>query len=96
MFRLLLQQESRDQIIRQHSRVIVKDQKVKMGEVDGANVLAAALKHQGVEYIFGVVGIPVIEVGMAAQAHGIKYVGCRNEQSVSAFSEQEYQRSFSR
>lgn len=32
--------------------------------------------------MFGVVGFPVIEVGMAAQAHGIKYIGCRNEQAV--------------
>lgn len=34
--------------------------------------------------MFGVVGFPIIEVGMAAQAHGIKYIGMRNEQSVSA------------
>ncbi|KAK0395188.1 hypothetical protein QR680_001163 [Steinernema hermaphroditum] len=32
--------------------------------------------------MFGIVGFPIIEVGMAAQAHGIKYVGCRNEQSA--------------
>ena len=38
---------------------------------------------QGVEYIFGIVGIPVIEVAYAAQAHGIKYIGMRNEQAVS-------------
>ena len=29
-----------------------------------------------------VVGIPVIEIAMMAQQHGIKYVGMRNEQSV--------------
>ena len=32
--------------------------------------------------MFGVVGSPSIEVGMAAQGHGIKYIGCRNEQAV--------------
>ncbi|VDO75038.1 unnamed protein product [Heligmosomoides polygyrus] len=32
--------------------------------------------------MFGVVGFPIIEVGMAAQAFGIKYVGCRNEQAA--------------
>uniref|UniRef100_A0AAR2JJS0 2-hydroxyacyl-CoA lyase n=1 Tax=Pygocentrus nattereri TaxID=42514 RepID=A0AAR2JJS0_PYGNA len=37
---------------------------------------------QNVEYMFGVVGVPVIEVAMAAQAAGIKYVGMRNEQAV--------------
>lgn len=34
------------------------------------------------EYMFGIVGVPVIEVAMAAQAAGIKYVGMRNEQAV--------------
>lgn len=37
---------------------------------------------QGVEYMFGIVGIPVIEVAYAAQAHEIKYIGMRNEQAV--------------
>ena len=37
---------------------------------------------QNVEYMFGIVGVPVIEVAMAAQAAGIKYVGMRNEQAV--------------
>uniref|UniRef100_A0AC34QUA3 Thiamine pyrophosphate enzyme N-terminal TPP-binding domain-containing protein n=1 Tax=Panagrolaimus sp. JU765 TaxID=591449 RepID=A0AC34QUA3_9BILA len=69
---------------RNHSKVVASDLKSRViGEIDGANVLAAALKNQGVEYVFGVVGIPVIEVGMAAQQHGIKYVGCRNEQSAA-------------
>ncbi|XP_048731281.2 2-hydroxyacyl-CoA lyase 1-like [Ostrea edulis] len=52
-------------------------------EIDGASVLAQALKAQGVEYMFGIVGIPVIEVAYAAQAHGIKYIGMRNEQAAS-------------
>uniref|UniRef100_A0A1A8RHV0 2-hydroxyacyl-CoA lyase n=1 Tax=Nothobranchius rachovii TaxID=451742 RepID=A0A1A8RHV0_9TELE len=34
--------------------------------------------------MFGIVGVPVIEVAMAAQAAGIKYVGMRNEQAVNA------------
>ena len=51
----------------------------------GASLLASALKSQGVEYMFGVVGIPVIEVAGAAQAEGIKYIGMRNEQSVRQF-----------
>ena len=32
------------------------------GETIGAGVLAAALKHAGVQWMFGVVGIPIIEV----------------------------------
>ena len=52
-------------------------------ELDGATLLAQALKTQGIEFMFGVVGIPVIEIAVAAQAAGIKYVGMRNEQAVS-------------
>lgn len=33
--------------------------------------------------MFGVVGIPVTEIALAAQELGIKYVGMRNEQAVS-------------
>ncbi|XP_069110665.1 2-hydroxyacyl-CoA lyase 1-like [Argopecten irradians] len=52
-------------------------------QVDGATVLARALKAQGVEYMFGIVGIPVIEIAGAAQKEGIKYIGMRNEQAAS-------------
>lgn len=34
------------------------------------------------EYVFGIIGIPVIELSMALQAAGLKYVGMRNEQSA--------------
>ena len=33
--------------------------------------------------MFGIVGVPVIEVAQASQAAGIKYVAMRNEQAVS-------------
>jgi 2-hydroxyacyl-CoA lyase 1 len=52
-------------------------------EIDGASVLVRSLKQQGVEYMFGVVGIPIVEVAMRAQQHGIKYIGMRNEQAAS-------------
>ncbi|XP_072288401.1 2-hydroxyacyl-CoA lyase 1-like [Eucyclogobius newberryi] len=50
--------------------------------ITGARVLAESLVAQKVEYMFGVVGVPIIEVAMAAQAVGIKYVGMRNEQAA--------------
>ncbi|XP_059909565.1 2-hydroxyacyl-CoA lyase 1 isoform X1 [Gadus macrocephalus] len=53
-----------------------------MDEVTGAQLIAEALKAQKVEYMFGIVGVPVIEVAMAAQAEGIRYLGMRNEQAV--------------
>lgn len=51
-------------------------------DINGANVIADALKEQGVEYVFGIVGFPVVEVAMAIQAAGIKYLGFRNEQAA--------------
>uniref|UniRef100_A0A4W5Q5J8 2-hydroxyacyl-CoA lyase n=1 Tax=Hucho hucho TaxID=62062 RepID=A0A4W5Q5J8_9TELE len=53
-----------------------------MEDVTGAQLIAEALKAQKVEYMFGIVGVPVIEVAMAAQASGIKYVGMHNEQAA--------------
>ena len=50
---------------------------------DGASVLARALKEQGVEIVFGVVGIPIVEVALALQDAGIQFIGTRNEQAVS-------------
>lgn len=38
--------------------------------------------QQGVEYVFGIVGFPVIELGMAMQQAGLKYIGMRNEQAA--------------
>ncbi|XP_055468193.1 2-hydroxyacyl-CoA lyase 1 isoform X2 [Psammomys obesus] len=51
-------------------------------QVSGAKVIAQALKTQDVEYIFGVIGIPVTEIALAAQELGIKYIGMRNEQAA--------------
>ncbi|GMS98529.1 hypothetical protein PENTCL1PPCAC_20704, partial [Pristionchus entomophagus] len=53
-----------------------------LSTMDGATIITKALKDQGVEYVFGVVGFPIIEVGVAAQAQGLKFVACRNEQSA--------------
>lgn len=54
-----------------------------MPEISGARVIARSLKQQGVEYMFGVVGFPVIPIAAAAQKEGIRYFGFRNEQAAS-------------
>ncbi|MPZ22740.1 MAG: oxalyl-CoA decarboxylase [Dehalococcoidia bacterium] len=54
-----------------------------MGEIDGATLIARSLKQQGVDYMFGVVGVPVIPIAFAAQREGIKYYGMRHEQSAA-------------
>ena len=51
--------------------------------VSGGTLLAEALKSQGVEWVFGVVGIPVTNIAPALQDVGIGYIGMRNEQAVS-------------
>ncbi|XP_025414522.1 2-hydroxyacyl-CoA lyase 1 isoform X2 [Sipha flava] len=50
--------------------------------IDGNNILAQSLKCQGVEFVFGIVGIPVVEFSMALQRVGLKYIGMRNEQAA--------------
>uniref|UniRef100_A0A2K5QPW7 2-hydroxyacyl-CoA lyase n=1 Tax=Cebus imitator TaxID=2715852 RepID=A0A2K5QPW7_CEBIM len=57
-------------------------------QMSGAQVIAQALKTQDVEYIFGIVGIPVTEIAIAAQQLGIKYIGMRNEQAVDICAEE--------
>jgi len=54
-----------------------------MATITGATIIARALKKQGVEYMFGIVGIPVIPIATAAQNEGIKFLGFRNEQAAS-------------
>lgn len=51
-------------------------------EIDGNNVLAQALKSQGIEFVFGIIGYPVIELSMALQMADIHYIGMRNEQAA--------------
>ena len=50
-----------------------------MAEISGAQIIARALKTQGVEAMYGVVGIPVAQIASAAQAEGIRYIGMRHE-----------------
>ena len=49
----------------------------------GAVILLESLRSQGVEYLFGIVGIPIVEVAYSAQAAGVKYIGMRSQQAVS-------------
>ncbi|XP_012154414.1 2-hydroxyacyl-CoA lyase [Megachile rotundata] len=48
----------------------------------GNQITAEALKAQGIEYVFGIVGHPVIELSLTMQAVGIQYLGFRNEQAA--------------
>lgn len=52
-------------------------------KLSGSELIAATLKHQGIDVIFGIVGIPVIEVAEACIRAGIRFIGFRNEQSAA-------------
>ncbi|WP_394037179.1 oxalyl-CoA decarboxylase [Xanthobacter albus] len=47
---------------------------------DGAHLVIDALKLNGIETLFGVVGIPITDLARLAQAEGLRYIGFRHEQ----------------
>jgi 2-hydroxyacyl-CoA lyase 1 len=49
----------------------------------GAQLIARALQELGIRVIFGLVGIPVIQIAEEAIALGIRFIGFRNEQAAS-------------
>jgi len=49
---------------------------------DGFHLLVDALKFNGVQTMYGVVGIPVTDLARIAQASGIRYIGFRHEASA--------------
>jgi len=49
---------------------------------DGMHIVVDALKKNGVEAIYAVVGIPVTDLARHAQAEGIRVIGFRHEQSA--------------
>ncbi len=49
---------------------------------DGFDLLVDALRVNGTENIYGVVGIPITDVARVAQAKGLRYIGFRHEQSA--------------
>lgn len=49
---------------------------------DGMHILVEAFKKNGINTIYGVVGIPVTDLARHAQKEGIRYIGFRHEQSA--------------
>lgn len=54
-----------------------------MAPPTGAQIIARSLRDIGVTVIFGIVGIPVVEIAEEAINLGIKFIGFRNEQAAS-------------
>ncbi len=49
---------------------------------DGFHLVTEALKLNGIETIYGVVGIPITDLARLAQASGVRYIGFRHEASA--------------
>lgn len=49
----------------------------------GAEVVADTLRALGVSVVFGIVGIPIVEIAEACIAQGIRFIAFRNEQAAS-------------
>jgi 2-hydroxyacyl-CoA lyase 1 len=52
------------------------------GTITGAQVIAQALHDLDVKVLFGIVGIPVVQVAEEAIKLGIRFIGFRNEQAA--------------
>ncbi|KAI4175224.1 MAG: hypothetical protein LQ343_001760 [Gyalolechia ehrenbergii] len=53
-----------------------------MAPLTGAQIIAHSLRGLGVTVIFGIVGIPVVEIAEEAINLGVKFIGFRNEQAA--------------
>ena len=53
-----------------------------MASPTGARIIARSLRDLGVTVIFGIVGIPVVEIAEEAINLGIRFIGFRNEQAA--------------
>ena len=49
---------------------------------DGFHLVVDALKLNGIETIFGLVGIPITDLARLAQAEGMRFIGFRHEQNA--------------
>ncbi|KAI4088801.1 MAG: hypothetical protein LQ344_005854 [Seirophora lacunosa] len=53
-----------------------------MASLTGAQVIARSLRGLGVTVVFGIVGIPVVDIAEEAIDLGIQFIGFRNEQAA--------------
>lgn len=58
-------------------------QHLRMAPPTGAQIIARSLRNLGVTVLFGIVGIPVVEIAEEAINLGIRFIGFRNEQAAS-------------
>src|SRR5665213_2581859 len=49
---------------------------------DGMHLVVDALRHNDIDTIFGLVGIPVTDMARLAQAEGMRFISFRHEQNA--------------
>jgi oxalyl-CoA decarboxylase len=55
---------------------------VSVEVTDGFHLVIDALKHNDIDTIFGLVGIPITDLARLAQAEGMRFIGFRHEQNA--------------
>jgi oxalyl-CoA decarboxylase len=55
---------------------------VSVEVTDGFHLVIDALKHNDIDTIFGLVGIPITDLARLAQAEGLRFIGFRHEQNA--------------
>jgi oxalyl-CoA decarboxylase len=55
---------------------------VSVDVTDGFHLVVDALKHNDIDTIFGLVGIPITDLARLAQAEGMRFIGFRHEQNA--------------
>lgn len=58
------------------------DEELDAEQVDGAHLVIDALQANGIDTIFGVVGIPITDLARLAQSKGVRFISCRHEQQA--------------
>lgn len=51
--------------------------------ITGYDLVIQCLKSYGIDIIYGLIGIPVTQLGRSAQKYGIRFIGMHNEQAAS-------------
>ncbi|KAL3465296.1 hypothetical protein BJX64DRAFT_275185 [Aspergillus heterothallicus] len=75
--------EQLDHIVHQNQSTNLYDTLRRVFSQMGAQIIARTLRDLGVTVIFGIVGIPVVEIAEEAINLGIRFVAFRNEQACS-------------
>ncbi|MGH9439604.1 MAG: oxalyl-CoA decarboxylase, partial [Terriglobia bacterium] len=61
---------------------VVTDEEPVAEQIDGAHLVIDAIQANGIDTIFGLVGIPITDLARLAQSKGIRFISFRHEQQA--------------